>query len=155
MKILMTFFIFLGCTQLDIRPLNSKKKALPKSSVPNVTADSKKEIPPAKAIPEKTIEISGEVSKQPTTPKEYLTKTYPLSKSDLLSIFVERGLELLSNGGRLAAITSRTPFFLKSFEKWREEIVLKIGEPEVMADLGNGVMDEAFVEAAAFVLKKQ
>ena len=40
----------------------------------------------------------------------------------LLSIFVERGLELLSNGGRLAAITSRTPFFLKSFEKWLYEM---------------------------------
>ena len=86
--------------------------------------------------------------------KEYLTKTYPYSKSDLLSIFVERGLELLGNGGRLAAITSRTPFFLKSYEKWREQLILKIGEPEVMADLGNGVMDEAFVEAAAFVSKE-
>ena len=31
--------------------------------------------------------------------KEYLTKTYPYSKSDQLSIFVERGLELLGNRG--------------------------------------------------------
>ena len=87
--------------------------------------------------------------------KDYLTKTYPFSKSDLLSIFVERGLELLNNGGRLAGITSRTPFFLKSYENWRENIVLGVARPEVMADLGHGVMDEAFVEAAAFVLEKQ
>ena len=90
-----------------------------------------------------------------TGSKTYLTKTYPFSKSDLLSIFVERGLELLNNGGRLAAITSRTPFFLKSYENWREKIVLGVSKPEVMADLGHGVMDEAFVEAAAFVLEKK
>ncbi len=90
-----------------------------------------------------------------TGSKTYLTKTYPFSKSDLLSIFVERGLELLNNGGRLAAITSRTPFFLKTYENWREKIVLGVSKPEVMADLGHGVMDEAFVEAAAFVLEKK
>ncbi|WP_213286692.1 Eco57I restriction-modification methylase domain-containing protein [Bradyrhizobium sp. sGM-13] len=87
--------------------------------------------------------------------KDQLVKTYPRSKNDLLSIFVERGLELLRGGGRLGAITSRTCFFLSSFQKWREEIVLGISRPEVMADLGFGVMDDAAVEAAAYVLEKQ
>jgi len=54
----------------------------------------------------------------------------------------------------LGAITSRTCFFLSSFQKWREEVVLTIGRPEVMADIGLGVMDDALVEAAAYVMEK-
>ena len=84
--------------------------------------------------------------------KERLAKTYPRSRNDLLAIFVERGLALLRPGGRLGAITSRTCFFLSSFQKWREEIVLGVATPEVMADLGHGVMDDAMVEAAAYCL---
>ncbi|HBP5527124.1 TPA: SAM-dependent methyltransferase [Pseudomonas aeruginosa] len=86
--------------------------------------------------------------------KHQLVKAYPRSKNDLMAIMVERGLELLRMGGRLGAITSRTCFFLSSFQKWREEIVLGIAKPEVMADLGYGVMDDAMVEAAAYVLEK-
>ena len=86
--------------------------------------------------------------------KDRLAKAYPRSKNDLLAIFVERGLELMRPGGRLGAITSRTCFFLSSFQKWREEIVLGVATPEVMADLGHGVMDDAMVEAAAYVLEK-
>jgi hypothetical protein len=87
--------------------------------------------------------------------KDQLAKAYPRSKNDLLAIMVERGLELLRAGGRIGAITSRTCFFLSSFQKWREEVVLGIAKPEVMADLGHGVMDDAMVEAAAYVLEKQ
>ncbi len=87
--------------------------------------------------------------------KDQLTKAYPRSKNDLLAIFVERGLELLRAGGRIGAITSRTCFFLSSFQKWREQLVLGIARPEVMADLGYGVMDDAMVEAAAYVLEKR
>jgi len=86
--------------------------------------------------------------------KDQLVKAYPRSKNDLLAIMVERGLELLRAGGRLGAITSRTCFFLSSFQKWREDVVLGIAKPEVMADLGFGVMDDAMVEAAAYVLQK-
>lgn len=87
--------------------------------------------------------------------KSQLAKAYPRSKNDLLAIFVERGLELLRPSGRIGAITSRTCFFLSSFRKWREEVVLGIARPETMADLGYGVMDDAMVEAAAYVLEKQ
>ena len=86
--------------------------------------------------------------------KDQLAKAYPRGKNDLLAIFVERGLELLRPGGRLGAITSRTCFFLSSFQKWREEVVLGIAQPEVKADLGHGVMDDAMVEAAAYCLRK-
>jgi len=86
--------------------------------------------------------------------RDRLARAYPRSKNDLLAIFVERGLQLLRPGGRLGAITSRTGFFLSSFQKWREEVVLGQATPEVMADLGHGVMDDAMVEAAAYVLEK-
>ena len=86
--------------------------------------------------------------------KDQLAKAYPRSKNDLLAIFVERGLELLRPGGRIGAITSRTCFFLSSFQKWREAVVLGVAKPEVMADLGHGVMDDAMVEAAAYCLLK-
>lgn len=87
--------------------------------------------------------------------KALLGRAYPSSKNDLMAIMVERGLQLLSAGGRLGAITSRTCFFLSSFQKWRENVVLGFARPEVMADLGHGVMDDAMVEAAAYVLEKQ
>lgn len=87
--------------------------------------------------------------------KDQLAKAYPRSKNDLLAIMVERGLELLRAGGRIGAITSRTCFFLSSFQKWREQVVLGIARPEVMADFGLGVMDDAMVEAAAYVLEKK
>ncbi len=86
--------------------------------------------------------------------KDQLAQVYPRSKNDLLAVMVERGVDLLRTGGRLGAITSRTCFFLSSFQRWREELVLKVAAPEVVADLGLGVMDDAMVEAAAYVLEK-
>jgi hypothetical protein len=87
--------------------------------------------------------------------KEELGQNYPKSKNDLLAIFIERGLGLLRGGGRLGAITSRTCFFLSSFQDWREDVVLGIGCPDVVLDLGHGVMDGAAVEAAAYILEKR
>jgi 6-pyruvoyl-tetrahydropterin synthase len=63
--------------------------------------------------------------------------------------FVERGLELLRPGGYLGAITSRTGFFLTSFQKWREGILLQEAQLIALADLGYGVLDTAMVETAA------
>lgn len=91
----------------------------------------------------------------PSGTKSRLTRAYPRSKNDLLAIMVERGLELMRTGGRLGAITSRTCFFLSSYQEWREEVVLGLARPEVLADLGHGVMDDAMVEAAAYVLEKR
>jgi hypothetical protein len=86
--------------------------------------------------------------------KKQSKELYPNSYCDILAAFVERGGELLHAGGRLGAITSRTCFFLSSYTKWREEVVLKAFEPKLIVDLGHGVMDEAMVEAAAYVFLK-
>ena len=86
--------------------------------------------------------------------KDELSECYPKSKNDLLAIFIERGLQLLSGGGLIGAITSRTCFFLPSYERWRKEVVLDEGELCIFADLGLGVMDDAMVEVAAYTLEK-
>jgi hypothetical protein len=87
--------------------------------------------------------------------KAQLVKAYPNSKNDLLAIFVERSLQLMRAGARIGAITSRACFYLSSFQNWRENVLLSVARPEAMADLGYGVMDDAMVEAAAYILEKQ
>lgn len=85
--------------------------------------------------------------------RSWITKAYPRSKNDLLACFVERGVEVLVTRGKLGAITSRTAFFLSSYETWRKEVVLGMARPTVFADLGAGVLDGAFVETAATCLE--
>ncbi len=84
--------------------------------------------------------------------KQEFEKRYPRTKNDVYAAFVERGLTLLGQRGMLGAITSRTGFFLSSFQRWREEILLQEAKPTVFADLGYGVLDTAMVETAAYCL---
>jgi len=86
--------------------------------------------------------------------KDYLKQHYPRTKHDLYAAFVERGLQLLHPGGRLGAITSRTGFFLKTFQAWREDILMSEGRLAALADLGYGVLETAMVETAAYVVEK-
>lgn len=86
--------------------------------------------------------------------KREFEKSYPRTKNDVYAAFVERGIELLHPHGLLGAITSRTGFFLSSFQKWREEILIEDAPPVVFADLGYGVLDSAMVEVAAYCLEK-
>jgi hypothetical protein len=85
--------------------------------------------------------------------KKDFEKSYPKTKNDIYAAFVERGIELLSSRGRIGAITSRTGFFLSSFQKWREEIILTQAPPVLFVDLGQGVLDSAMVETAAYCLE--
>jgi hypothetical protein len=78
---------------------------------------------------------------------------YSQTKGDLLTAFVERAIELLNPQGLIGAITSRTPFFLTSYQDWREDIIMRKAPPVVFADLGMGVLDGAMVETAAFCLE--
>jgi hypothetical protein len=85
--------------------------------------------------------------------KTQFEKAYPKTKNDIYAAFVERGAELLWPRSRLGAITSRTGFFLTTFQGWREEILLRSASPVVFADLGMGVLDGAMVETAAYCLE--
>ena len=86
--------------------------------------------------------------------KKEFEKGYPRTKNDVFAAFVERGIQLLQPRGLLGAITSRTGFFLSTFQKWREEVLLREAPPVVFADLGYGVLDSAMVEVAAYCLEK-
>ena len=79
--------------------------------------------------------------------------TYPDSSNDILGAFIECFLCRLHHQGRLGAITSRSCFFLTTFTDWRRNVILKRSAVRVIADLGQGVMDDAMVEAAAYVLE--
>lgn len=86
--------------------------------------------------------------------KDYIRAAYPwipTKDHNLLAAFVGRGLELCSQDGYMGAITSRTGMFITTFERWRTEVLLS-HQMITLADLGFGVMEEALVEAAAFVL---
>ncbi|MDQ4145723.1 MAG: BREX-1 system adenine-specific DNA-methyltransferase PglX [Actinomycetota bacterium] len=81
---------------------------------------------------------------------DYIKSAYRTSAVNLYAAFVDRGVELLKEDGHLGAITSRTGFFLTTYQDWRSKIVV----PRTLAliDLGLGVMHDAMVEAAAYVL---
>ena len=86
--------------------------------------------------------------------KKEFERAYPKTKNDIYAAFVERGIEMLQARSRLGAITSRTGFFLSSFQKWREDVLLENAPPVLIADLGMGVLDAAMVEVACYCLEK-
>jgi hypothetical protein len=92
----------------------------------------------------------GELSEET---KSALEASYPNSKTNLLTIFVERTIQLSKGGGYIGAVTSRTAFFLSSYKKWRKATLLKSTSVTAFADLGEGVLDDANVEVAAYCLE--
>ncbi|GFH62753.1 MAG: BREX-1 system adenine-specific DNA-methyltransferase [Candidatus Desulfovibrio kirbyi] len=85
--------------------------------------------------------------------KEIIEEYYPRTKGNVLANFIERTLDLTTDNGIVGAISSRTPFFLTSFEKLRAEVFGKYGSISLMADLGDGVL-EAMVETAIYTIYK-
>lgn len=86
--------------------------------------------------------------------KKHFESLYPQTKNDIYAAFVERGILLLYHCGTLGAITSRTGFFLTSFQEWRERTILAQSQTIMFADLGFGVLDGAMVETAAYCLER-
>jgi hypothetical protein len=85
--------------------------------------------------------------------KDAAKNNYPYSYNDILGAFIEQFFGYLQNCGLIGAITSRTCFFLSSFKDWRRKVILEHSAIRIIADLGQGVMDDAMVEAAAYVLE--
>jgi hypothetical protein len=81
---------------------------------------------------------------------QYSRENYPNSYTELLATFVERGNHLSS--GYLGAITSRAFMVAARLSEWRKTIASP--HAVLLADLGDSVMDGAFVEAAAYILDK-
>lgn len=85
--------------------------------------------------------------------KEALDAAYPNAGHDVYAMFYERALEMLRDGGRVGAITSRSWIALPTLDEFRTNVVGGSGAVDVVADLGYGVLN-AKVETAAAVLRK-
>jgi hypothetical protein len=83
--------------------------------------------------------------------KPYLQEAYPSSWKDLYATFIDRGLELLGEGGYLGAITSSTYLNLANFEDLRVRLINEADLASIV-ELGNGVMDDAAVSAACICM---
>ena len=83
--------------------------------------------------------------------RNYIAAQYAEAKDDIYFAFVQRFLQKSTNGF-VGVISNRTGFFLTGARRWREKVLL--GSPGLLlvADLGDGVLDDALVEAAAYVL---
>ena len=80
---------------------------------------------------------------------EYVAKNYPRGKADLYAAFLERGLELMRDGGISALVTMRGWMFLEQFKELRWTLIHE-SELRLLVDLDSGAFDE--VSAAQVVL---
>ena len=85
--------------------------------------------------------------------RDYFRLSFPNACHDLCALTVERSTGLLTEGGMLGAITTRTALFLQTFAAWRAS-VLSRWRFSTVADLGYGVLD-AMVETAMYVIEKR
>jgi hypothetical protein len=77
---------------------------------------------------------------------------FPLTAGDLYAMFYERTIELLSETGKVGAITNRTWLGLPTYEALRTKVFGSRGAVEVAADLGSFVLDDAQVETLAAIV---
>jgi len=87
--------------------------------------------------------------------RRYLYPAVTSSTQDLCAAFVERWSLRLNCRGLLGAITSRLVFFKELLTAWREDVFVGTRfRLRYAADLGYGVLDEAIVEAAAYIVSE-
>jgi hypothetical protein len=77
---------------------------------------------------------------------------YPNASNDIYACFVQRAVELLGSGGFVGVLSSRLGFFLEGLEEWRARFLGEGAALCTFLDLGYGVLDDALVETAAYVL---
>jgi len=90
----------------------------------------------------------------PDKTKEYLKKHYPKTHFDYYAAFIEQAIDLARDEGYLGALTGRTFMFLKSYQWLREILLLKRARPQIVLDLGFGVLDVATARWAGFTAQK-
>ena len=84
---------------------------------------------------------------------ENYISTHICSKTrDLAGHFILRGLQLLEEAGTLGVVAPRSLLFLQSNETFRARALFDHWRIEIVADLGLRVMDEAWIEAAPFIV---
>ena len=87
--------------------------------------------------------------------KDYVGKTYPLSKSDLFAVFMESTLAMTVREGLMGMINQHSWMFLSSYEKLRGHILTNCGIVN-MLHLGPRTFEELsgeVVQSTAFILE--
>jgi hypothetical protein len=72
---------------------------------------------------------------------DYVVRSYPRGKADLYAAFLERGLELVREGGVSAMVTMRGWMFLQQFKELRKHI-LHDHDLRTLGDFDRGAFDE-------------
>ena len=88
--------------------------------------------------------------------KEYIKKNYPLSKSDLFAVFIEKCNDICKIKGFIAMITQQSFMFLSTFEKLRVDLLNNYTISN-MAHLGAHAFEEIggeVVQATSFINRK-
>jgi len=88
---------------------------------------------------------------------DFAKKTFPNSKSDMCTMFIERNLQLAIKGGFVSMITMQSWMFLSSFEKLRATLIDDTTISS-MAHLGARAFDSIggeVVSTSAFIIKKE
>ena len=83
--------------------------------------------------------------------KDYVDNNYISSKADIAACFIDRMLQIKTASGDMGVLSTRTIYFINTFEKWRKSIAINYNF--IFADFGLGVLD-AQVEASAVLYKK-
>ena len=79
---------------------------------------------------------------------DYVVKNYPRGKADLYAAFLERGLELVRDGGMSALLTMRGWMFLGQFKELRAHILATF-DLRCIGDFDRGAFDEVPNEVLA------
>ncbi len=81
---------------------------------------------------------------------EYLQQRYPDTYVDVYGAFVVRGSQF-ARDGLVGAITSRSFITSKKLERWRRNQLLY--GIDLIVDLGRGVMDDALIDSATYIVR--
>jgi hypothetical protein len=97
------------------------------------------------------------VSKANSALKEFVSSEYELGKTDLMTVFMQRGLKAVHQSGLLGMINQHGWMFLSSFEDLRKSLLNSI-QFDTVLHLGPRTFPEIsgeVVQSAAFVIRNQ
>lgn len=85
--------------------------------------------------------------------KEYALHNYPDSVYDLYCLFIERDLQMLNNNGYIGCITSSSFILYTDYSRFREQLLSNLYLTQLI-NLGDSVLDGAYVYTACYIIRK-
>lgn len=85
--------------------------------------------------------------------KKKLEAHYPTTHYDYATAFLDQAIDLLHQNGMVGMLVSRSFMHLTSFEDVRTKLLLHESRPELVLDLGRGILDRADVRVCAAVVR--